>query len=533
MLQIDAIDILKTGANVFLTGEPGAGKSHTVREYVKYLRAHDVSIALTASTGIAATHIGGMTIHSWSGIGIRKFITRRECKELATNKNLRRRVCNASVLIIDEISMLDAATIDAIDMICRVLREDDRPFGGVQVVFVGDFFQLPPVSRQGEAPTRFAFDSRAWADVDPTVCYLSEQYRQEDPAFLEILSALRSGTIDQEHADRLHARRLTTDSHDITKLYSHNIDVDQMNTKKLRTLLGKEKTYTMTSSGNPKLVEQMKRGCLSPEKLVLRIGARVMFTRNNPIEGYVNGSLGDVVDYDQETKFPIVQLTSGRVITAEPGMWSVEIDGTPLATLRQLPLRLAWAMTVHKSQGMTLDSAFIDLGQAFAYGQGYVALSRVRSLEGLFLGGLNSRALEVDPVVLRNDEIFRTKSLATESAFSSRLAEDRAERALEFIRACGGKKEARVIETIDALSAYFPTKPAKKAKEPKWAPTVALIIEGKSIMQAAKERARTVGTIVDHLAEAQLLEKLPSSAFDRLRDAEKTFQMLFIRLCVN
>lgn len=534
MTQADALDILKTGANVFLTGEPGAGKSHTIREYVKFLQSRGVAPAMTASTGIAATHISGMTIHSWSGLGIRKFITRRECKELAANSTHGRRIRNTSVLIIDEISMLDAAMLDSVDMVCRVVKDSDLPFGGIQIVLVGDFFQLPPVTRHDEPPARFAFAARSWDDANLTVCYLSEQHRQEDPIFLDILAALRRGSLTEDHVETLHGRRCMSDDRDITKLYSHNADVDRINTDRLRMLLAKEKTYTMTSAGNPKLVEQMKRGCLSPEKLALKIGARVMFTRNNPAEGYVNGSIADVVDFDRESSYPVVQMKSGRTICVEPGMWSVDGDGgAPLATLRQLPLRLAWAMTVHKSQGMSLDGAFIDLGTAFAYGQGYVALSRVRSLAGLFLGGLNARSLEVDPVVLERDEEFRAQSLAAETVLANRSDVERKADADAFIYACGGRKEPVVKETIDALSAYFPSKPAKKAKEPKWTETLALIIGGRSIVDVAKERSRTVGTIVGHLEEVRALDKLPSDVFDRLRSDVKEIHAVVAPIIVE
>lgn len=489
---------------------------------MKFLQSRGVAPAMTASTGIAATHIGGMTIHSWSGLGIRKNISRRECKELATNSSIASRFRKTSVLIIDEISMLDAAMLDSVDLVCRVLKDSDAPFGGIQIVLVGDFFQLPPVTRFDEPPARFAFAARSWDDANLTVCYLSEQHRQEDPVFLEILAALRRGTLEEEHIATLHNRRRTSEDGDITKLYSHNADVDRINADRLRTLMGKEKTYVMTSSGNPKLVEQMKRGCLSPEKLTLKIGARVMFTRNNPIEGFVNGSIADVVDFDAETKYPVVQMKNGRMVCVAPGMWSVDGDGAPLAILRQLPLRLAWAMTVHKSQGMSLDGAFIDLGTAFAYGQGYVALSRVRSLAGLFLGGLNARSLEVDPVVLEKDEQFRAQSLAAESAIANRSESDRVTDADAFIAACGGKKEPIIRETIDALSVFFSSKP-KKIKEPKWTETLALIIDGHSIADVAKARSRTIGTIVGHLAEAHSLEKIPVDTLEHLKESMKSF----------
>lgn len=508
MLQSDALAIMKTGANVFLTGEPGAGKSYTVRQYVAFLQSRGVSLAMTASTGIAATHIGGMTIHSWSGLGIRKSITRRECKDIAENATYGRRIRNTSVLIIDEISMLDAAMLDAVDLVCRVVKNVEMPFGGMQVVFVGDFFQLPPVSRAGEPPVYFAFASQAWANANCTVCYLSEQHRQEDAEFLDILAAMRRGTMAEEHVQRLHACRRTPTDRDITKLYAHNADVDKMNADRLRSLLGKERTYDMSSHGNAKLVEHIKRGCLSPETLAVKVGARVMFTRNNPAQGFVNGSMGEVIGFDTETRFPMVQMQSGRVVHVEPDMWSVDGDGgAPIAMVRQVPLRLAWAMTVHKSQGMSLDGAYIDLGGAFAYGQGYVALSRVRSLEGLFLGGLNARALEVDPGVLRQDAAFRAASIAAEEAIIAHTERERDADADAFIASCGGSKEAV------APSARV----KKKVKEPKWAKTLVLILEGKSIKAVARERERTVGTIIDHLMAVQAEDKLPPKVLEGLR----------------
>ncbi len=389
MTQSDALTLLTSGVNIFLTGEPGSGKSHTIREYVKCLYARGITPALTASTGIAATHIGGMTIHAWSGLGIRKSITQRECKDLAKNAALTKRIKNTHVLIIDEISMVDARMLESVDLICRVIKDVDLPFGGMQIVLVGDFFQLPPVSRPDEPPVHFAYTSHAWKAAELTVCYLTEQHRQEDKTFLDLLSAFRRGVLTENHVAQLFARKQPAHDHDITKLYSHNADVDRMNADRLKLLRGKEKTYTMSAHGNAKIVDALKRGCLSPENLTLKMGARVMCTKNNPTKNYVNGSTGEVVDFDKERGFPVVQLSSGRVVCVEPETWSVDENGSALAAIRQIPLRLAWAMTVHKSQGMSLDRAYIDLGNAFAYGQGYVALSRIRSLSGLFLGGIN------------------------------------------------------------------------------------------------------------------------------------------------
>jgi hypothetical protein len=212
MTQQEALNIMKTGANVFLTGEPGSGKTHVVNEFVAWLRAHDIEPAVAASTGIAATHIGGFTIHSWSGIGVRRSLTAQDLKHIAENARIAKRIRNTHTLIIDEISMLSARTFAMVEQACRAVRGGYDPFGGLQVILVGDFFQLPPVvSREereefdggnlpqpllgqegGNANSVFAFNSPAWRSLNLNVCYLSEQHRQEDAVFLEMLSAIRN-----------------------------------------------------------------------------------------------------------------------------------------------------------------------------------------------------------------------------------------------------------------------------------------------------------------------------------------------------
>lgn len=438
MMQSDALAILKTGVNVFLTGEPGSGKSHTIREYVSYLRSHGIEPAITASTGIAATHIGGVTIHSWSGIGISKTLNRHELADIASREKLVRRLRSAYVLIIDEVSMLDGNTLLLVDVVCRTVRASHEPFGGLQVVVVGDFFQLPPVGNDGEVT--FAFDSEAWRNAEFTTCYLSEQHRQQDKKFLKILSAMRSGDVNDDHRQQL-AERYASSSGVLTKLFPHNADVDRLNANELAKLPGKEMVFIMRHHGAKPLVEQIMRGCLSPERLALKHGAKVMLTKNNPEQGYVNGSIGEIVGFAPETGLPEVQLRSGRNIVVEPADWSIVDNGKPLASIVQLPLRLAWAITVHKSQGMSLDAAYVNLSGAFAYGQGYVALSRVRSLSGLFLGGMNERALEVDPAVLERDQDFRQLSDEAEAMLRDCAAPELEELHATFIRNCGGTAE--------------------------------------------------------------------------------------------
>jgi hypothetical protein len=456
--QAEALTILKTGANVFLTGEPGAGKSYTVNEYVRYLRGHDIEPAITASTGIAATHIGGMTIHSWSGIGIHNSLLPQEIKRIASSKHIGKRMRATSVLIIDEVSMLAPKTLGLVEAVCREARHNHEPFGGLQVVFVGDFFQLPPIIRRrneddpdqivllDEPEAKFAYDSSAWARARPTVCYLTEQHRQDDIKYLGVLSAIRNNTFDMNHVGHIEARRMTYDKvpPEAPKLFSHNVDVDLVNTDMLSQLPGELKEFKMRAYGPPALVSTLVRGCLSPEVLALKVGASVMFTKNNPRARFVNGTLGIVEGFRKDDGYPLIRTRHRRLVTAEPMDWGIEEGGYSRATITQMPLRLAWAITVHKSQGMSLDEAVMDLSEVFEYGQGYVALSRVRRLDGLHMIGWNQRAFQVHPDILAKDKEFRSADLATQTEYKNLSKYIVADRHKSFIETC----HAGINETL-------------------------------------------------------------------------------------
>ncbi|MEK7131753.1 MAG: PIF1 family DEAD/DEAH box helicase [Patescibacteria group bacterium] len=451
MTQEEALAILKTGANVFLTGEPGAGKTHTINQYAAYLRARGIEPSITASTGIAATHIGGSTIHSWSGIGIRTYLDRYTLDKISTTEYLTKRIKRAKVLVIDEVSMLGPETFAMAEAVCRAIRQNNDAFGGLQVILVGDFFQLPPIVKSGtnnnpqtsmlEIPkVRFAYDSPAWKRTNPLVCYLTEQHRQDDNNFLKLLSAIRCNNFNDDHLSQIETRKVTTDTapDKAVKLYTHNLNVDRTNDAMLETFSGHPVTFTMSSKGSPGLVATLQRGCLSPYNLILKVGAKVMFTKNNPKEGFVNGTLGTVEGFDSYVGLPIIRTHDGRKITVEKMDWSVDENGKSRAKISQLPLRLAWAITVHKSQGMSLDEAVVDLSEVFEFGQGYVALSRVRRLAGLHLLGWNERAFQVHPEVLKEDNAFRASSEAALTAFAQILPDELQKMHDNFVKACGG-----------------------------------------------------------------------------------------------
>jgi ATP-dependent DNA helicase PIF1 len=413
MRQKQALEVMSSGANVFLTGAPGAGKTYVLNQFVKRAQRAGKRVAVTASTGIAASHLNGVTIHSWSGLGILDELSAEDLKRLGGADRLIKRYNSIDILVIDEVSMLHGARLDMINQLAKVLRANDKPYGGMQVILVGDLFQLPPVSRgYGGNGFDFAHMSEAWSELDLHICYITEQHRQQNAdGLLELLEAMRDGSFDTMHHEVLQDRiGRQLDGRAITRLYAHNIDVESINSKHLAAINDQEYSYEMTTKGAAAKIEQLAKGLLAPPKLTLKVGAEVMFVANNFGEGFVNGSRGMVIQF--ENKVPRVRLMNGRVIDVVPHTWSLTEDGRIKAEIHQLPLRLAWAITIHKSQGMSLDAAEIDLSRAFTPGMGYVALSRVRSLDGLYLQGINATALQMHPQIFELDRELRQASAA-------------------------------------------------------------------------------------------------------------------------
>jgi ATP-dependent exoDNAse (exonuclease V) alpha subunit len=411
MTQQEALKILESGANVFLTGPAGSGKTFVLNKFAEYLKKNFFRAAITASTGIAATHLGGLTIHSWAGIGIKENLTRYDLEDILHNDKICSRIERAQVLIIDEISMLPPKVLEMVNSVCQGVRKNLQPFGGLQFVACGDFFQLPPISRDG-GEKQFAFESLAWQKADLKICYLEEQHRQEDSGYLKILNEIRDNKVSAWAREKLNGRlnRNISGWEKPTKLYTHNIDVDLINKKELGKIVGKPKTYEMSVRGAKNLVENLKRGCLAPEELVLKVGAVVMFVRNKfsadkPV--YVNGTMGRVAGFNG-SNMPIIETRNGKVEAGRES-WTIEVNGETKAEITQLPLKLAWAITIHKSQGLSMDCAEIDLSKCFEPGMGYVALSRVRTLEGLKLLGLNEMSLQVSERISEFDKWIRKK----------------------------------------------------------------------------------------------------------------------------
>ncbi|MDP4009188.1 MAG: AAA family ATPase, partial [bacterium] len=491
MTQQEALNILKMGHNVFLTGEAGTGKTYVLNTFIQWLQNHGINPGITASTGIAATHIGGATIHSWSGIGIKNEISGFQLEQLEQKKMFWDRFSLARILIIDEISMLSAEFLDMLNGVCRHMKRNEKPFGGMQMVFCGDFFQLPPVERTFGQEAHYAFQSLAWKEANPVACYLTQQYRQADQEFLALLSAIRQRRITAKEREVFMRQQYTVPTHAraMTKLFTHNVDVDELNSKELSKIKGEEKVFLMQQAGKKHHVEALARGCLAPNCLALKKGAEVMFVKNDHGGQYANGTQGEVVGF--EGGFPVVRTREKKQVRATPQSWKREEDGKVLAEISQVPLRLAWAITVHKSQGMTLDEAEVDLSRSFVPGQGYVALSRVRSLKGLFLRGLNEMALEVADQVAAADGAFQRHSERASLRLSQLGLGAVKERQDAFIRLCGGS--SRKKKEIKKIVEKVPTREK----------TLRLLKQGRTLIEVASERGLSLSTIVMH-AEALL-----------------------------
>jgi len=500
MKQTLALALMKSGRNIFLTGSAGAGKTYVLNQYISYLKERKMSVAITASTGIAATHINGMTIHSWAGIGVKDRLTGRDLENMRTKKYLKDNLEKVNVLILDEISMLHKNQLDMVNEVLQMFKKNDAAFGGIQVIFSGDFFQLPPIGKEQERNRdKFAFMANAWLQAKLEICYLTEQYRQTDNELNQVLNQIRTGNVSEFTIDQLQKAQYNTLTSDkpVTELHTHNINVDSINQKQLGLIPGKSKIYEAVLKGNQKLLETMKKSVLTEVNLQLKEGAQVMFVKNNYEKGYMNGTLGEVIGFSSNN-LPKVKILNGKIIEAEREVWTIEDDnGKMLASFSQIPLRHSWAITVHKSQGMTLDAAKIDLSKTFEHGQGYVALSRLKDIKGLLLTGFNDIALQVDSLVVKADQRFR------ELCNESRDMEELEYEAKAFIRDSGGLTNPEDIEK------HKRKRKEKKIKKEKGASTYQLTAEciekGLSLEEIALHRAISKGTVITHLSKIKTL----------------------------
>lgn len=395
---------MQQGGNVFLSGMAGTGKSTTLLEFIgQAFRRVDVC----ATTGIAALNLqeqfrrrAGIglpahTIYRWAGIGLGPspgqshenfwdFLNRYPMPR--SRVSAFRRIVKCETLIIDEISMLPGKILNYLDFHFKAIRGSRLPFGGIQLIAVGDFLQLPPVAKNGIYD--WAFASKAWESANLEMAYLTTIHRQDEPDFVAALNAFREGKISRGVATVLAARVKMFVDRKIPRLMTHNSQVDKWNNYQIGEIDGTEHIFDAKFSGSEFEAEFLKKNSITPEKLVLKIGARVMITANltAPETGdlvAVNGQCGSVTEFGSDEI--LIRLDGGRIISIGRHEWTFDPQRDDSASMMQFPLRPAYALTIHKSQGLTLDCAHIDIRAAREPGQAYVALSRLRSLSGLYL----------------------------------------------------------------------------------------------------------------------------------------------------
>ncbi len=499
-MQQTALKILKTGQNVFLTGSAGTGKTHILNEFVLYLKSRKVIPTIVAPTGIAASHLNGQTIHSYFSLGIRDSIDEYFISNLIEKKYLQTRFKKLKVLIIDEISMVSPNIFTSIDKILRAFKQNDNPFGGIQVILSGDFFQLPPISKNNDGK-RFAWQSPSWKELDLQTCYLEKKFRQDDNQLIFVLDEIRSGNVSQKSHDILNARLEKDLDIDFTptKLYTHNMDVDKINNNELVSIDNKSQVFKYTSEGAKSNIEKLFKSALVQEELTLKKDAVVMFIKNNPEKYYINGTTGVVIDFTKdEQKLPIVKLSNGYVVKVEYEDWKIENDsGKIQAKISQIPLKLAWAITIHKSQGMTLDAAQIDLSKTFEVGQGYVALSRIKNIEGLKLMGFNDNALSVDTLILSIDPRIKQASKKASEKIESLEENQLNAIQLSYIQKLGGTIDEKEINKEKEI---LSKEPKIEAKIPNHIKTKNQIENSATLQDLAKNAGFSLSTIINHLS---------------------------------
>lgn len=398
------------GKSIFFTGSAGTGKSFLLRKIISTFPP-DGTVG-TASTGVAACLIGGVTLHSFCGIGSGEASLKR-CYELASRPNSASTWRKCKRLIIDEISMVDGEYFEKIEAVARFIRGNDKPFGGIQLILCGDFFQLPPVTKvfgqsQGNAGKKFCFQSKAWDKCINLSFELKQVHRQKDNEFVRILNSIRLGRVTPEIESRLlstSGQRVESDGIVATQLCSHTKDADQINESKLNKLDTGEKIFNALDSSQYS-VTQLDAQVPAPAKLILKLGAQVMLLKNiNISDGLVNGARGVVINYTDG--YPVVKFKSGREYLARPEKWSIRAPDGTVIFRKQVPLKLAWAFSIHKSQGLTLDCVEMSLSKVFEAGQAYVALSRAQSLDSLRVVDFDAKQVWANVEVLKFYQQFR------------------------------------------------------------------------------------------------------------------------------
>lgn len=409
ILLSNIVHLVKSGENLFITGHAGTGKSYILER----LKEKFKKLVVTSTTGIAAVNVKGQTIHSWAGVGICRYPVEYTIKNILNKPAVKNQILKCNMLAIDEISMLSIKTFEYIDKVLRAIREEDLPFGGIQVIFFGDFFQLPPVEKEEEL--HYCFESPVWNELNLKNILLKDNHRQNEETFIKALSNMRTNSLTDDDIKLFNARNLPydADNSNILHIFSTNEEADNHNQRMFNALeapvvefmahdsvlRGKNYVSYGLTQREETILEIFNKSCRAEKVIQLKLGARVMLLVNSDFKtGLINGSCGLIKAFNEDSI--TVEFENGVIKEIEPEKFEYYYNDKVMAVREQYPLRLAWAVTIHKSQGMTLDSLFVDCRRIFERGQAYVAMSRVKTLSGLYLENFSrERVLADDNVV--------------------------------------------------------------------------------------------------------------------------------------
>jgi len=531
--QAEALARLFSGKNIFLSGPAGSGKTFLIERYKEWLDAEfegRVNVAITASTGIAAQLLGGRTIHAWSGIGINtnKF-TQPEKSEWAKREDLE----SVDVLVIDEISMLPGYLFTRLDALLRFVRKSKAPFGGVQLIVMGDFMQLPPVSKKGEKTkdgelldSGFCIRTEAWKSAGFRALYLDKVRRAKDPKLKRVLASIAADKVDDRTRELIRSR--LGESKDPAKkymtLFTTNKDVKSYNLEKLAQNPNPEKRLAIRCLGDSKRWESIKKSNGLEDFCQLKVGATVMLTANISDSNLVNGSLGEVVSIDSEGCTVFFNDGSSKYIEYKDynhiekvlirkekrGKKEVEIFEEQITSVVQaIPLKLGYAISVHKSQGQTFSAVEVDLSYVFALGLGYVALSRVASLDDLVLTGgrIHPDTFRVDSQSLRYAKATRKAALNRRTEMLKNIEESKKHLA-NIVRAEPFAEPKEAAEEVAPLEveAAAPVDPfASIAEEDEDAPRVSISIDPEAFLEDDYDTVEVQSVPLGFLSYEQLL----------------------------
>lgn len=424
----DVINLIDDGNNLFITGGGGVGKSYLLNKLKEHYKN---TLAITSTTGISALNVGGQTLHSWSYVGICDKPVDETVHKIYHNPIAYKKIILAEKLAIDEISMLDNLTMDYISNVLKKIRENEKPFGGIQIILVGDFFQLPPVGLEQIEEKDFCFKTNTWKELDLTTVYLKKVHRQKDIDYINALNNIRIGKTNIADLAVFYKRDVEpnlTLNKDLLQIFPTNASAEAYNKNCFNEIDAESHLFVSTdyiykyeddengrrilfdvkskkefSIADFNCMKMFDNNCKALRRLELKVGCRVMLLKNlDTKKGLVNGSCGTVSNISKEAsdnKEVIVKFDNGLELTIQPAEFSYQQDGKVKIERVQIPLTLAYAITVHKSQGMTFDNLVVNMDRIFDYGQAYVALSRTKTLEGLTLKGFNHN------LIAANDEV--------------------------------------------------------------------------------------------------------------------------------